>query len=161
MTSTKSTRLWLILSSLLLWIVSLCVPALAFHENPGPNVSVVHHSGFEMMFASIFGPFELNFAILANPLLLISWILLGKQKFRATYITLGFALFFALQTFQLYVTPFMEDEGGSNKSYLTHPLIGWYLWMAAIILPFAAAIHFHKLAKNAPPPPLAEAPTPA
>jgi len=153
MLPTKPTLRWIILSSLLLWIVSLLLPALAFNENPGKYVRVVHHSGFEMMFASIFGIFELNLAILANPLLLVGWILLGKRKFRGTFITLGFALLFALQTFQLYFTPFMEDEGGSNKSYLTHPLIGWYLWMAAIILPFAAAIHFRNLDKKNPPPP--------
>lgn len=105
---------------------------------------------------SIFSPLFLNFAILANPLLLVGWILLGKQKFRAASITLGIAVFCALQTFQLRVFPLLEDEAGANVSYLTHPLIGWDLWMTAILLPFAAAIYFRNLAKRTPPVPVSE-----
>jgi hypothetical protein len=83
-------------------------------------------------------------AILANPLLLLGWSLFLMRRDRWAAATLGVALLFAMQTFQLRESGMYEDESGSNISYLNHPLIGWYLWVAAMLLPLAAALVFRR-----------------
>jgi hypothetical protein len=157
MLPTRAHRLLVIFISLGLWLVSIFLPAVQFHENPGSTWShTITHSGFEMLFFSaLFGWFSGNFAFLANPLLLFGWIFLGQQRYRRALCWLAPAPLLAMQTFQLRHTTWHEDEGGVNNSFMTHPVIGWYVWLASILLPLAVAIHWYRIqrALPAPPPP--------
>ena len=175
MPPTHRIRLGIIAASVALLAASLLLPALQFHLHhdqivtqpaiaaaptyppaadpppppPVPPDVTLSHTGLTMLLGGIFGPFKGNFAVLANPLLVFGWMLILAGHFRKAAIACGVAILFALQTFQLSVSGFYEDEGGSNIAYLTHPLIGWYLWVAAMLLPFAAALYFRRMPRSA------------
>jgi hypothetical protein len=151
----KRTRLLLIFASIALWLVSMVLPAVQFHENPGPNMQVITHDGFTMLFYSaLFGWWMYaNFAFLANPLLLFGWIFIGQQRYRRAIFWIAPAALLTLQTFQVKAITWHEDEGGVNNSLMTHPTIGWYVWVASILLPLAAAIHWRRIQKALPPAP--------
>ena len=165
MIPTRRVRLAVIGISLALFILSLCVPAARFIQNPGtayPNV--FDRAGITMLLMSLLGPLQGNFAFLANPLLLTGWLLISAQKYRGAAIALFIAFLFTLQTSSLRSHKVYEDEGGVNFSYMTHLLPGWYVWLLSILFPFAAAVYFKWFAPklpepvpHAPPPP----PTPA
>jgi hypothetical protein len=151
MPPTRSARLSVIGASLSCWLISMALPAMQFHENPGlPSAQTISHSGFEMAFASIFGLLYFNFVLFANPLLLFGWIFLAQQRYRRAAFWLVPAALLALETFQLRGQKFYEDEGGSNISYMTHPQIGWYLWIASIVLPMAAALRWRRFQQSPP-----------
>ena len=90
--------------------------------------------GKQMALGSLLGLFFGNFAVLANPLLVAGCILILLQRGRMAINCLAWALICALQTFQLMLVPYHEDEGGVVLSYMVHPLIGWYCWFGAILL---------------------------
>jgi hypothetical protein len=109
---------------------------------PPPN-PLISHVGWKMLLVSVFGPMEFNFAGLANLLLPLGCIAFLLRRDRSAAILLGVALIFAMQTFQLIYSGIEEGESGDFQSYLVHPLIGWYLWVAAMLLPLAAALYFY------------------
>lgn len=126
-----------VLGSVLLYIASLRTPAILFQLNhPGTRVE----SGAAMLWFSGWGLFQLNFAGVANPLLFVSWFLLGFGRLRGAFVCLLIAVGFALQTFQLRSLNEVDfDEAGVLTGHMLHPLAGWYLWMASLLLPLAAA----------------------
>ena len=144
---TSRARIAVVLGSAALFALSLKLPALAFTrwQAGGPPPAGFHPAGhttsigLEMLAISLFGPFLLNFAILANPFLLVSWIALLKNRLRGARLAGIVATLFAMQTFQLYLQPVYPDESGSTQLRLRYPLAGWALWLAAIVLPAAFA----------------------
>jgi len=159
MIPTRRVRLAVVGISFLLFLLSLYLDAARFIENPGtPSAQVVNHAGFVMFFMAIFGPISGNFAFLANPLLLVGWLMISAQKYRGAAITLFIGFLFTLQTYQLHSQKIYEDEGGSNFSYMTHLLPGWWVWLLSIVFPLAAAVYFKWFAPKLPAPePLARA----
>ncbi|AEU36712.1 hypothetical protein AciX8_2395 [Granulicella mallensis MP5ACTX8] len=100
-------------------------------------------TGTQMALGGLLGPFLGNFAVLANPLLLFSCILVLLRRTRGAILCLAFAVPLALQTFQLMTMPYHEDEGGVLVSYMVHPLAGWYCWFGAILLALTLAVVEH------------------
>ena len=134
---------------LILYVASLSQPAILFRlaSTAGGHVQMqagtVVRSGAKMVFLSLFGPFLLNFAVLANPLLVAGGVLLLRRRTRAALVSLAVAALLALQTFQLLIFPIPEDEGGVMHAYMVRPLAGWYCWFAAILLALALALYSH------------------
>lgn len=144
-------RLCVVLLSAALFIVSLCLPAILFRDTipdgrgtnfPRIATGTENVSGMGMLLSSIFGPSFGNFAGLANPLLLLSWILLLARKTRAALICSIAAALLTLQTFQLYSHPMMLDEGGVVQGTLIHPLAGYYFWIASILITCLASLYW-------------------
>ena len=161
MIPTRPVRLAVVGISLALFLLSLYLDAARFIENPStPSAAVIHHAGFTMLFMALFGPLYGNFAFLANPLLLVGWLMIIAQKYRGAAISLFIAFLFTLQIEQLHSHKIYEDEGGVNFSYMTHLLPGWYVWVLAILFPFAAAVYFKWFAPKLPPDPAPEPPAP-
>ncbi len=92
-----------------------------------------------MLHWSILGPFQANFAGIANLLLWFSWLLLliGHSKYLLA--SSRWATILSLQTFQIFLMPMPMDESGGNHAELIHPLLGYYLWTASIVIVLAAA----------------------
>ena len=123
-----------------LFATSFHEPAIFFRQtSTGPHgvrfpAGYVVKTGKQLALASLLGPFFGNFAVFANPLLIAGCILILLQKTRMAVNCLAWAVACALQTFQLMLLPYHEDEGGVSLSYMVHPLIGWYCWFGAILL---------------------------
>jgi hypothetical protein len=159
MIPTRRVRLAVIGISLALFLLSLCIPSARFLQNPGTDSAhVFDRAGLTMLLMSLLGPLQGNFALLANPLLLVGWLMISAQKYRGAAITLFIAFLFTLQTSSLRSHKIYEDEGGVNFSYMIHLLPGWWVWLLSILFPLAAAIYFKWFAPKLPAPP---PPTPA
>ncbi len=75
----------------------------------------------------------------ANPLWLISVLLLASRKWIAAIIFSGLALLVAANTLLLFVMPLPADESGMNKTSLERFRIGFYCWLASLAVPFVRA----------------------
>jgi len=143
MIPTRRVRLAVVGISLALFLLSLYLDAGRFIEDPGTTgAQVITHSGFALFFMALLGPIYGNFAFFANPLMLVGWLMIIAQKYRGAAISLFLALPFTFEIQQLHSHLVYEDEGGVNFSYMTHVLPGWYVWVLAILFPFAAAVYF-------------------
>jgi hypothetical protein len=81
---------------------------------PPPPDHIISHVGWKMLLVSIAGPLDFNLAILANPLLLVDWSLFLMRRDRWTAGTLGVALLFAMQTFQLRVWGMLRTKAAAT-----------------------------------------------
>ena len=137
-----------------LFAMSFCEPAIFFRQmSAGPRgvlspAGYVVKMGGQMALGSLLGPFFGNFAVLANPLLLAGCILILFRRARTAVICLTWAIIFALQTFQLMLVPYHEDEGEVLLSYMVHPLVGWYCWFGAILLALLLALEQNWTARH-------------
>jgi len=155
MVPTRRVRLAVVGISFALFLLSLCLPSATILQNPGSEYAYsFHRAGIILFFMGIIGPVYGNFAFLANPLLLVGWLMISAQKYRGAAITLFIAFLFTFQVQQLHSHKVYEDEGGVNFSYMTHLLPGWYVWLLAILFPFAAAVYFKWFAPKLPPAPV-------
>lgn len=153
--SLRSLRTLLFLALVFaLFVISFPLPAILFRQMATgaggllSPVGQVMKTGKTMAVGSLLGPLFGNFAVLANPLLLAECVLILRRKARAAVICLALAVLLSLQTFQLMVLPYHEDEGGVLVSFMIRPLVGWYCWFGAIVLALLLALEQH-LVKSA------------
>jgi hypothetical protein len=124
----RPTRLLLAgqIVSLLLYVQSFRLPALLFRQVASTGAVVrslptpVVKTGSQLLLASLAGPFLLNFAFFANPLLFVGWVWLWARRDRPALFCMAGAMLCALQTFQVRLFPYPEDEGGVMQSFLLH-----------------------------------------
>ncbi len=164
--SLRSLRITLVLILVsTLFVISFHQPAILFRQMSTDSTPHILHpaglevkTGIQMALGGLFGPLFGNFAILANPLLLAGCVLILGGKNRLAVRCLALAVLLALQTFQLMLLPYHEDEGGVMVSFMVHPLLGWYCWFGAILLAFLLAVERQRsgLREN---PPLAATPS--
>ncbi|MDR2875750.1 MAG: hypothetical protein LBV44_07485 [Methylobacillus sp.] len=153
-----------ILTSVILYAVALCVPAIQNHVLfkagdvcPDDFTCVTIDSifyaitsseswaGWEAMLNGLlFGPFQLNFAGYANLFLWAGWVVLLIEKKRAAIWFFSIAGILTLQTFQLYINAFPMDEGVVKWGSLAGLQTGYYLWIAAIVIPLIAAVNLRR-----------------
>ncbi|OQP56822.1 hypothetical protein A3860_09565 [Niastella vici] len=80
--------------------------------------------------------FEGNFAWLANPLLIVSWILLGMNKKGGMILAL-LASLFSLSF--LFCHTIMEDEAG-NMGIIKNVTTGYWLWVGSCVVTYVGAL---------------------
>ena len=147
--------------ALALFASSFALPAILFRRmshGPGGRLwpaGLVVKTGKTMALGSLLGPLFGNFAVAANPLLFVGCILMLRRKTKAAIVCLGLAVLLALQTFQLMVLPYHEDEGGVLVSFMVRPLVGWYCWFGAMLLAFFLALEQRWLSRQLPVPAVA------
>ncbi|QHN04760.1 hypothetical protein FTO74_16390 [Granulicella sp. WH15] len=140
----------------MLYWLALTHPALLFRfvSTDYRHIRVVGkthiYTGLEMLHWSILGPFQANFAGIANLLLWFSWLLLliGHNKYLLA--SSRWATILSLQTFQIFLMPMPMDESGGNHAELIHPLLGYYLWTASIVIVLAAAWYLRPESQTEP-----------
>ena len=98
-----------------------------------------------MLFASLMGPCFLNFAGVANILLIAGLVSLLRNRMRGARTYLSIAALLTLQTFQMRLIEFPFDEAGVRNGLLLHPLAGWYVWAASIVLPLGVAVYLFRM----------------
>ncbi len=148
--------LLLLMIVIALYVVSFREPAIYFRQmSNGINhtqypVGHVVKMGRQMALGSLLGPIFGNFAVLANPLLIVGCVLILLKRTQQAVTCLALALLFALQTFQMMVVPYHEDEGGVVLSYMVYPLVGWYCWFGAILLALLLAMEQKQAMRRGP-----------
>ena len=172
--TTRKIRLAAVTVSIVLWFASLFLPAVALRIGgppgvgaPGVPLRVDVNSGAWMLFFSLGGYMQGNFAGYANLLLITGWLQLARpnrarttsavaplahesfasgttllRSFKAAdpRILLGIALLMTLETFQLKSSGIPYDEGVVQRGYLLHLLPGWYVWVLSIAISFFASL---------------------
>jgi hypothetical protein len=136
--------------SIAIYLAACLLPALMLHTGGyiytkdlqknwrwGGNESL---RGAELLFIGWFGLLIGNFAVLANPALWLSWLLLGTRRDRGAVWCSAIALLLAMLTFQLIFQPYRFDEAGAKLGYLAFPHIGFYAWIASMALIAFAAL---------------------
>jgi hypothetical protein len=142
----------LVRASVILWFISLVLPAAQFRA---PDGSIIYHWGIGMFLnAGFFGWFRFNFAFLANPLLFFGLKYIRQQRYFRAICCLASAALLTLETFQLLHGNFYEMTEGVEMvkwleeiSHMLHPTIGWYVWVTSIVVPLVAAIRWYSAEK--------------
>lgn len=139
-----------------LYIAACFCPALIFHvrEHLGAGGSVWNgyrnENGFSLLVTGLLWRWiRMNFTALANIFLWLSWIALGRSAFRMARGLSVVALLVSVETLQLYFQPFLWDEGGTNQGYLAAPHIGFFLWIASIVVVYWASRHANSIDSTA------------
>jgi hypothetical protein len=87
------------------------------------------------------------FAWLANPLLLLSWMLFLRRKFGAAFVGSAAALLFAL-SFLLHST-IVASEAPTYEPVTGYGL-GYWLWLASMLIMAAGTLHLHLASRSRP-----------
>jgi hypothetical protein len=149
-------RLPILCISFMLYVLACATPALVLHtgsralqpsgERVWTSQGYETITGLELLFAGVFGLLRMNFAGLANPLLWLSWLLLGRKKYDAAVAVSIVALLLSMQTFQLIVDPFLFDEGGVKLGYLSSVRLGFLSWIASMVWVVAGGLRMRRAA---------------
>jgi hypothetical protein len=93
------------------------------------------YPGWAAFFIGPIGLFGSHFSWLANPCLGMSWLKLRKQKIHTAALWAAVALLFAL-TFSVQST----IPVGSSGSFPYKAAIGYYVWLASILMVLVPAV---------------------
>ncbi|MFN8442824.1 MAG: hypothetical protein U0175_18755 [Caldilineaceae bacterium] len=135
-------RLIFFLLTILLFILACAVPALEFrHYCSDPaNYDMVTWEGLRALALGWMGLFVGMIGWYANPFWLFG-MLAYLFNFRwVARILLFIALVLALTSFMLIDTSVPADEANVCKLMLETPLIGFYLWLGAMVFGFFVAV---------------------
>jgi hypothetical protein len=129
--------------SLILWLISCFLPSLGFgvySSNHHRDETSTVYGLWTLAFGCCCGYYYYQFASYANFLLVASYVfaLLGRSKVAVAF-ALG-ALALALDTLRLFGQRLDADEGGVRGMYLEHLRIGFYLWLASILIALAGSL---------------------
>lgn len=119
---------------LLLFVLACATPCLEMSHKSDPV-----WYGLRILVLGWMGILVGQFAWLANPLWVVGLCLLAFRKWSAAAIVSGLSLLFALNTLALFVMPLPADEASVNKTSLVQFRIGFYFWLASLVLLFAKA----------------------
>lgn len=124
----------LLLSILLLGVASL-LPTGGFRAESGAPVEWAGHT---FLLCGWAGPLQRLTIVgwYANPLLWTSWIVLALRRYVASAFLLLIALCFAVSSVTLFGAEIYQNEGGVNNLQLRAFLPGFYVWLAAFVVPF-------------------------
>ncbi|MFN0112860.1 MAG: hypothetical protein ACKVZH_28705 [Blastocatellia bacterium] len=120
--------------SLLLFVMACATPCLEMSQKSDPV-----WYGLRILVLGWMGFLAGQFAWFANPLWLIGTVAFAFRKWSVALISLGLALFFALNTLLLFVMPLPADESKINNTSLVRLRIGFYLWLASMAVLFVRA----------------------
>jgi hypothetical protein len=133
-------RLAVLFPSLLLFLIACATPAIELLKN-----GVEPHSwyGVEALGLGVLGVFIGQFGWFANPLLLLSYVLVLFRRFIAASIFALVAVAVATHSFSLFHQHIPADEGDVNHLDAKAFGIGFYFWaaslLAAVLVPLLAS----------------------
>jgi hypothetical protein len=128
-----------LLTSVLLFLVACCLPALEFKHSSTPNDVML---GLRALAVGWSGFFAAVFSWYANPVWLLGVVLVLLRKPVPAAIVGVLAIVIAYGTFSLIGRDLPADEGNVNKMAVIKLLPGCYVWMASLVLlPIAAVFN--------------------
>lgn len=116
-----------ILVSVLLFLISLSQEAYHVDTNSKPQPWAC----LALLFCGWLGVFEGAIAWLANPALLLTWVLLASSRRRSAAIFFGLASL-ALSLSFLFQRDILTDEAG-HRGKITGYALGYWLWICSIV----------------------------
>ncbi len=120
---------------MLLYLIACATPCLEVTQKSDPV-----WPGLQILAIGWLGVLVGQFAWLANPLWMAGMLFFVFRKWMVTLIFSGPALLFALNTLTMFVTELPADEAGINTFHLVRLRIGFYLWLASLLVLFAGAL---------------------
>jgi hypothetical protein len=130
----RRVSLWT-LGSLLLLMIACAMPALDFQNFSGAQAQDRTTSwGVSLLLLGWMGPLAGQFAWYANVFLLGAWILRLLRLYRVSALLALVALFVAFDCLAMYTHPLPADEGGVRQSYMVGLRIGFYFWIASMVV---------------------------
>jgi hypothetical protein len=132
-----------VIASVILWLISCCVPSLDFavysSDQHRDETSTVY-GVWTLAFGCFCGFYYHQFASFANPFLLAAYIFAWLRRPSAAAILSLAALLLALNTLLLFGHRLDADEGGVRSMYLDRLRIGFYLWLASILVALGGSL---------------------
>ena len=122
------------------YVAACFAPVLRFDQIENATRPPQIMKGYEALLLGWQGIFVGNFAWTANVLLLASAVLLLTSHARAAAICAGIALVVGLQTLMLLGARVIADEGGVTHMTMSRLYIGFYLWIASIVVVLAGSL---------------------
>lgn len=122
-------RLAFVGTSLVLYVAACVLPALVFVSPNGQQ----NTDGFSALVIGWAAPLFGQFAWYANLLFILSIIGL-LRGWRITILLVALSLLLAADTFMLYSQRVPADESGNNYMTFQYPTIGFYLWIASMVV---------------------------
>ncbi|MFY1829252.1 hypothetical protein ACN47A_25265 [Myxococcus fulvus] len=127
--------------SSLLFVLGCAQPALVlYNTGTGKEESMW---GMAILLTGWLGVFVMQVGWFANPLLLLTLLLLLMGKYRGAYWTGVVTVLVGLSSLSWYLNPIPADEGGSpdRQLELLHPTLGYFFWMGSLLVgPITATI---------------------
>ena len=121
------------LASFVAYCAALALPALVFHTTIREVPSDVW-TGVTAALVGWEGMLVLNFAWLANLAYFVSLRLLLLRRWRAAAAIASIGFLLALQTLSLVGRELPADEGGVNHMTLVRLHVGFYAWLASLLI---------------------------
>jgi hypothetical protein len=143
----RGNEIWIVLVSVGLFAASFYLPAILLRTCP--HVAVAGQcewsgyrslAGLQMLTLGLLGLATGNLAVLANPALGISWILLGFRQYKGAYLLSALALVLAVLTVQFVGKPLALDEEGTMYGYMAAPREGFICWVLSMLVVHVAAL---------------------
>lgn len=134
--TTFAARAAMVGTSLLLYGLSLALPALRFSVSNG-DIRVP--AGWEVLLLGWLALFAFNVGWLANLAYAVSLLALLLGAWRTTLVSACVALLFAADTLMLFRVSLYADEGGVTHMLLERLEPGFFVWLAAMTVVAAAA----------------------
>ncbi|MCP3060113.1 hypothetical protein LXT21_15120 [Myxococcus sp. K38C18041901] len=126
--------------SALLFVLGCAQPALVLHNTgTGKEESLW---GMAILLTGWLGVFVMQMGWFANPLLLLTLLLLLMGRYRGAYWAGVVTVLVGLSTLSWYLNPIPADEGGSpdRQLELLHPTLGYFFWMGSLLVGPATAV---------------------
>jgi hypothetical protein len=120
----------MLLPSLVLYLVACASPAIEFLKN---GVEPMSWYGVEALGLGVLGVLIGQYGWFANPLLLLSYVLLLFRRFIAASILALLAVAVATHSFSLFHQHIPADEGDVNRLDAKAFGIGFYFWAASLL----------------------------
>jgi hypothetical protein len=127
-----------------LFIVACATPGLYLTSTNAPPD---HWLGVHILVIGWTAFFVGQFAWLANCLLLAAVVLFILRRWMLTIVILLLALPVAGQTLMLFGQDLPADEAGVNRMQVTAVGIGFYFWIASLVVPIFGALWLRQRAR--------------
>lgn len=138
-------QLGVLLLSLFIYLVACVTPALRFDSSNGDDPMI----GFNLLLIGWMAVFYGQFGWFANPLLALALLLFLFKRWLLTLILVILTLAVAANTLTLYGQTLPADEAGVNKMELVSLGVGFYLWIASMVIIGLGAIGLWALNRRA------------
>jgi hypothetical protein len=140
-------RLVVIVLALTAYIAACAMPALRFELLERTREPPQIMRGFEAALLGWQAIFVGNFGWLANPLFFLSLPLILMRRWGSAAVCATLGLLFGLHSLMLLGQRIIADEGGVTHMALSRVYLGFYLWIAGLLIAAGSSVWWWRRAR--------------